>query len=423
MTPLSPRTQAWKEAEDRKDPYISLYEVSLSDTVTIYMVKGDPLGIGKVTYAGHDYLATKILEDEVEQTITRDLSIYRLTVSNIDGLAGAAMEQYELDGRSIRIVRFASPGGVGAAGVLAPDTADLSIETWTISDQQYTAQAATITFGPPRAMQGQARRRFTRRCGHSWQQRHVEGNLCGYPSDEFEIDTAQDFRAGGDTDAEIVRQFGWRTLNAAALVLADGAWNVDTDAPGELYCETSGTDCEWNATVQGAPYAYKLLDGDFDVSTRTLIYTGREGMSAGILCQSVTDPTSWILLSRAFGDEEDWLLRIAAVLAGVAEPIAYAELDREYLRLARVGDVLSSYSSPDGVTWTTLAIQTLPFGTSVRVGLVVRGTDASQATIAAGWSHFRFAVGGLPACPRTIEGCRLHDNVHRFGGFPGMPVL
>ena len=423
MIDLGDRTRAWAQEDDRKDPFITLYEIDLDGSTTLRLVKGDPLGIGKVTYNGEDYLAAKIVDQEIEETLSRDLPEYELRISNVDGVAGGIMEAYELDGRKITVRLFPSPGGVGSGGVLAPLDEDVLVRSWRIGHQKYTATEAIVTVGPPKALRGQARRRFVRRCAHTYQQRFQVGNLCGYPGDEFEADTAQDFLAGATSDDELVCRFGWRTLNALEVKTQEGIWDVDRTEPGALACETRGTNADWDTERRGAPFAYKLLEGDFDVQAQTAISNYRDGTVAGILCQSVTDPTSWILIGRAAGDVGDWLVQVVATLAGVRQDVIYG-LDAEYLRLTRVADALTARSSGDGATWTTVAeLDPLALGDEIRLGLFLSGSDAASGTIAASWPWIRFLAGGLDACARTIDDCRAHGNAHRFGGYPGMPAL
>jgi len=420
---LSDNTRAWKADEARPQPYITLYEVEVSDSVTLRFVQGDPLGLGKVTYGGNDYLACGIKDDPVEQTMGGDLPQYRVSIGNLNGVAGGVIEQNELDGRRVTIRRFVNLEGLGNAGVLAPSADDVHVETWTILSQGYDRKVATVSLGPPKFFQIKVpRRKYIRnRCPLDYGNRFVVGNPCHYPSDEFEADTAQDFKAGATADTELIRQFGWRTLNAAKLLAEGGWWNADQTNTGELYCETAGVDCSWDVDSRGAPFAYKEIDGDFDVSTETGLYATRDGMSAGLLVQATVDPTSWLFLVRSAGDSDEYVVRVASALAGVANANVVTT-DASHQRLRRVGDVFTSYTSSDGVTWVQVDEQTLALLPVVRVGLLCAASDASPGQIAAGWPHFRFTAGGIATCDRTIEDCELHSNVHRHGAFPGIPT-
>jgi len=106
MKDLGVNLQAWKAGDTRTDPLVHLYEIEIDDSTTLRLVRGDPLGSGSVTYLGETYTAAAIGEDEVTENIEYDLPQRRLTVSNVDGIAGGYIENYELDGRQVTILRM-----------------------------------------------------------------------------------------------------------------------------------------------------------------------------------------------------------------------------------------------------------------------------------------------------------------------------
>lgn len=327
-----------------------------------------------------------------------------------------------------------TPIGGGGGGDSSPDP-DVITEVYTILDQDYDRHRATIELGPPNFFRTSCPwRRFSRtRCGADWENRHVVGALCAYPSDEFEADTSQSFTAGADDDAAQERLYGWSTINIAAAIEAGTICvaNVDaadTDAEGELlgidgslYLESDSPSIEWSSARQEAPYAFKELEGDFDVETRVDVYGARVGMAAGILAQEIGDDyDSWVLAAVGRDGDLTPIVLEQAAASGVATVGTALESEATYIRLARSGDDFTAYYSTDGETWTTLATETVSLQADVRVGLVLAAPATEVAVAAAGFPWFRFRSGGLSTCPRTLEGCRERGNTHRFFGFPGM---
>ena len=424
---------AWKNAVVRTDPLVTLYEISVTDALTEYLVQGNPLGTGEVVYQGNTYRAVHIEQDELEQNVEGDLPAFRVAVSNIDGVAGGYIEQYDLSGRKVKITHV-------LASTLDP--ADSFSETYTIQDQEYDRRQAVFTLSHANYFTRKVpTKQFTRhKCRHSYEQRFLPGNGCGYPRDEFEIDTRQDFRPGG-TAAEKLRQFGWYSANADKASLFD----VDSAAGGVglfgcLNGFTSAGEIDLTPTGIQAPWIYKKLDGDFDVYTQVSL-GGREGGLAGILAVDQNMPTNWafcgrILVERFTGGNEVVAL---SSLSGIQGPAVSQQLaDYNYLRLKRVGATFTFYTRPGGSfgvntpagidpaddNWSLIDTRTLYTG-NAKIGLVVGASPIEQGEVRGSFPWIRFYSGGLPLCSRTIDGangCREHSNQHRFFAFLGIPI-
>jgi len=96
----------WKAGDTRTIPFVTLYEIEVDDSTTVRLIAGAPSGELSVTYLGNTYTAAAIEESESESNTEYTLETKKLTISNIDGVAGGYIEQYDLDGRTVTIHRM-----------------------------------------------------------------------------------------------------------------------------------------------------------------------------------------------------------------------------------------------------------------------------------------------------------------------------
>lgn len=419
MITISDYLKSWKAQDGQTEPIATLFDISISDAVTLRLVQGDPAGTGSVVYQGNTYLAAKIDLDEFEQTIEGDLRDRRLSVSNIDGIAGGYIETQELEGRTVTITHV-------PLQTLSPS--DAQVETYTIQDQAYDRQSATVTLGYPNLTKRKVPwRRFERhRCQQDWVSRFVHEIGCSFPSDYFGPDRRQDFLVGATTNAPQKRRHGWSTLNA----LKATAFDVDGEAyPDQLHIESSDPEISWNGGLREGPFAFKLLSGDFDVFTEALVYDDRLGSLCGILAQETGGgEDSFVLLGIGHDASDEHLVRLAIAVGGTQQPDAETAIVGDaFLRLRRVGNVFTFFHAPtldvDNPTsgWTQLAQKTVALDASVRLGLAIAGSSAEQSRVSVGFSFIRFIGGGPALCNQTFEQCGEYGNTARFFGFRGIP--
>lgn len=410
MRELPQSLKDWKARHANTDVIVTLYEISVTDAITVRLIEGNPLGTS-LTLDSEVYIPAAIQRGEFEQSVTGELGSFPLTVSNIDGIAGGYIERYELEGRRVTIKTFA-----------VVDDADEFVETWTIQDQAYNRKAATITLGYGKLFKRKLPwRRYERpRCLHDWENRFDPLNGCGFPSDQFKEDSTQSFKIGGVTDSEQRRQFGWYTLNILKASSADV--NItDLDA---LWLSTTSSSVDWSGANRNGPYVYKKITGDFDVYTRVDIVTTREGGLMGILCQEDLDGDSWLFYARTRKPGEDIRLTLRSSIDGSQEPsISGAFPDPRYLRMRRVGNVFTLYHAVvENEDWIEFATTTITMTPEIRIGLAIGGGVGT--TLAASFEFFRFTAGGPSTCDRTKEGadgCRVKDWIRRIFAFDGIP--
>lgn len=407
-TPISPTLRAWKNADSRNSPLILLYDIEITDEITMRLVAGDPMR-GPVTYDGHEYSPSLIEMEEAVQSIEGELSQCALHVSNVTGVAGGYLERYDLEGRTVTVTRV-------LAATLLP--ADAMVETYSILSQRYDRKTATVTLGPPNLFKRNVPwKRFLRRCSQDWENRFQPGNGCAYPSDEFEVDSAGTWADREGVLDKNYAQHGWHTVNLGKCTRVD----VDITYPGCLFIESRSSNIEWAGTL-GAPYVYKQMTGDFDVSTNVDIYDSRIGSLAGLMVQEDTgNYDSWVAVGRAQDADGNLFIRSPAAEHGLSEPDVASSSDAPYVRLERVGGAITCYYSSDGVTWTLLAERTITLDTNCRVGLFLSAPPVETSLVSVAFPWIRFTAGGSAVCERSLEYCRLLGNTRRIFAFPGMP--
>ncbi len=412
MIPLSQELKNWKAEDNQPSPIVVLYDIEVTDAITLRLVEGNPLG-GTVTYNGNVYTPAGIARGDVEQSIAGDVGSFELQVSNIDGVAGGYIEQYELEGRRVTITTVPST---------TLDPADAMVETYTIQDQAYTRERASVTLGYSNLFKRVLPwRRYQRiRCLHDWERRFELGNGCGYPSDEFESDTSQFLTFGAVTDAEQKRRFGWYALNMTKTSFAD----VNITDFGELRLQTNSSDTDWAGESREGPYFYKKLTGDFDCYTRVNLTEIRDGGICGLLCQEDMDGDSWIFIARTqFFVGTVKVLSRSSIDSSLEPDVQVEDPAPRYVRMRRVGDVFTLYYSVDeNANWVELTQSTIPMTAEIRIGLAIGG--GGGGILGATFPYLRFTAGGPSTCDRTkegLDGCRVKDNIHRIFLFDGIP--
>lgn len=411
--PLSAQVLDWKAVDDQKIPYAVLFEIPVNATTTHRLVQGDPLGTGQVVFGGQTFTAANVELEDSSQHIDGTLSTHRLSVSNIDGVAGGYMEREDLEGQIVTMIHVVCfPTG-------PVEVARFEAE---IQDQAYNRQVATVTLGPPNLFRikrpWQTRQRHT--CQHPYADRFRVGSLCGYPSDELGPDKAQDFLAGAAANAVAQkRQHGWWTINAKKA----SDFSVDLGIPDHLYLRSVDPDIEWGPQVYESPFAFKKLTGDFDVNCRVASIDTRQGSLAGILCSGdAGSADTWVQLGRGQRQDGTEYLRLALSVSGApAADNNSADVAAEYLRLRRVGNVFTFFYATDGATWTQLAQKTIPMDAQMRLGLAITSPSVESQPVSAAFDFFRFTAGGDAECNLSLTDCTAKGNYARFGANPGIP--
>lgn len=268
-----------------------------------------------------------------------------------------------------------------------------------------------------------------RRCFSSYQDRHIVGNLCRYPSNEFGPSTEQNYLTGGQS-TEQERLYGWFTQKA------NRAYEYVSNDNGRLKIEVRNALASWWEGLRNGPYLYRYLDGDFDVYTSiSQLISTRDLWTLGLLIQDSTEaspdpeeedpptsPTSsWLYWAMADDGASSNELLKRETDDDVSVDATYAYTDSQ-LRISRVGSTITLYSrATEGSSWTQRATSSLVLPSTVRVGVAVSSVEQTTDAFGGYFDYLRFTVGGLETCARTRSDCYLHRNLHAFNGYDEIP--
>jgi phosphatidylserine/phosphatidylglycerophosphate/cardiolipin synthase-like enzyme/regulation of enolase protein 1 (concanavalin A-like superfamily) len=169
---------------------------------------------------------------------------------------------------------------------------------------------------------------------------------------------------------------GWSQADIGAVPFAGGS----TFNNGTFTITGSGADV-WG-TADAFHYAYRTLSGDGTIVARVAtVQNVDRWVKAGVMIRADTSAGSahaFMLVSPSKG----LAFQRRPVAGGISVNTAgaFAAAPR-WVKLTRTGDLIESFESVDGVTWTLVGSETIPMGANVLVGLAVTShTTARNAT-------------------------------------------
>ena len=191
---------------------------------------------------------------------------------------------------------------------------------------------------------------------------------------------------GSAGDSNYSNEFSIETPATLALTSinigsAGGSTSVIGDNSG-YDIAGSGADV-WN-TSDGLRFAYRQLSGNFDIHVRvqSLANTDPQSM-AGLMVRASLDANARNIFAKVRADGTlRQTSRSTTSGTTVGAGSGSLALGNAWLRMTRVGNTFTSYSSTDGVTWTWLAAVTLSLPTTLYVGLAVSSHVAGATTTA-----------------------------------------
>jgi regulation of enolase protein 1 (concanavalin A-like superfamily) len=123
-------------------------------------------------------------------------------------------------------------------------------------------------------------------------------------------------------------------------------------------------------------YVHQPLDGDGQITARVTSQTvTHDSAKAGVMIKESTTPFtpySFLGITPTKGYKFQWNFLNQSVSGGAFT------LPDGWVRLTRVGDVITASRSADGVTWTQVTQKTVPMGSSATIGLFVTSHDAGE---------------------------------------------
>ena len=181
------------------------------------------------------------------------------------------------------------------------------------------------------------------------------------------------------------------TANGAALAIT-GLQSLDVGASpsGSTTVVTPGTDFNVTAggpgvagTVDGFRYIYQSQTGDFDVKVQVTSLTVAGNYStAGILARSTLATNSPDVYMSA--SPVNYRFKERSTVGGVNNIVTggATSFPSAWVRLSRVGNLFTGYTSTDGIHWTSLSSISLSLPSTIDLGLAVASNVTNQTTTA-----------------------------------------
>ena len=155
--------------------------------------------------------------------------------------------------------------------------------------------------------------------------------------------------------------------------------------PGKDYNITGGGVDIGGSAEDGFRFAYEQVTGDFDavVQVASLTQNVQINSRAGLIVKDTLDPGSRMVFSGATAsDGYRFNYRTVADQPGQFTHVGTVSYPNVWVRMTRQGSVFTTYSSPDGTTWTQTGTLTLALPSTVYLGLAVNSHDTTQTVTA-----------------------------------------
>jgi hypothetical protein len=170
---------------------------------------------------------------------------------------------------------------------------------------------------------------------------------------------------------------GWSQQDIGAVTIA----GTGTYSNGTFQIKASGSDI-WG-TADGFHYVYEQLSGDASIVARVASLGAADAWSkAGVMIRaSLTAGSAHanMLVSAAKGTALQYRPSTGASSLHIAGP---AVAPPQYIRLDRVGNMLTGYQSVNGVDWVRVGAVSIPMNSTVYVGIAVTSHNTSATTTA-----------------------------------------
>ncbi len=276
----------------------------------------------------------------------------------------------------------------------------------------YTAADAVVQAGQASLRRTVSWRNWTTQADFANYSSAANVDLASRPGNVLLNDTGVSFNAtyishltGGGT-AVLWRSIGWNSSYVVAnlsddfsapLLKAQWSWlnppasyAIGTPRAGYLTF-ASRANTEFYGAQHSGQVLYQAITGDFDAQTHfdTSALT-QAFQKAGLLV--MIDPNNWATVHNYFSGGVN--LRALTTVSGTSTTNRQVTGSYNYLRLRRTGDLLETFTSPDGITWTffsNIGPPTLP--ATLWVGIMVAdGLSGSPVTLNVDYIHISVAT-------------------------------
>ena len=189
---------------------------------------------------------------------------------------------------------------------------------------------------------------------------------------------------------------GWSSADVGATGTAGSASFAD----GTFTVSGAGADV-WG-TADALQYAYRPLSGDGTIVARvTSVQAVNNWTKVGVMIRGSLSPSAaqgFMLVSAARG--VNYQRRLAAGNASVGNTGTLSTAPR-WVKLSRVGNVISGYESGDGVNWTLVASDTFTMPDNALIGLGV-SSHVAGTNAAATFDNVTITTAAPPPPPPNV---------------------
>ncbi len=335
-------------------------------TVTAYHVERE--GPGQTTFteiAGN--VATPSFTDTTAQPSTTYL--YRVRAENAGTLGG-----------------YTTPNVQISTGTVAVPSAPVTVTATANSSSQITVNWTAVSGAASYVIQNQVTGSGTwTTLATAWSAGTAFVDTNAEPGTSYTYQVAAQNTSGTSayTQGQAATPAG---LYQSADIAATPAGSTVTNIEGSSYdISAYGLDIGGSTPTDSFRFEYQQLTGNFDavVQVQSLLNTFSTA-KAGLMVRTSLDPGSPMVFNGATAASSfRWLYRTAAnslpVFSSVGSNVSYPNV---WVRLTRIGNVFSGYSSADGLTWVPTGTLTLALPPTVYFGMGLSSHNTSLETTA-----------------------------------------
>jgi hypothetical protein len=158
----------------------------------------------------------------------------------------------------------------------------------------------------------------------------------------------------------------------------------DTDYDDQTGLFTmKGSGLGMSGTSDSFHYAYQTLTGDGQLIARVSSITSTNSWArGGVMIRETLNPDSRYAFAYITKSANSGGFMRRTTTAGTPSATNFTGGPAIYLKVVRVGNTFTGYRSADGITWSTIASQTITMSTTVYVGLAVSSClNSNLATV------------------------------------------
>ena len=170
---------------------------------------------------------------------------------------------------------------------------------------------------------------------------------------------------------------GWQSADIGNVGVSGRA----SFAGGTFTLEGAGADI-WG-TSDAFHFAYRTLSGDGEITARVATIENTAAWTKmGVMVRASLSPGSAYALMLVSSGKGLAFQRRTADGAFATHTTGGPGTAPHWVRIRRAGNLITAFTSADGVTWTTVGQDTIALGASVSIGLAAHSHDPSQAATA-----------------------------------------